>query len=190
MLGPVRSWRPWQVHQPPRKAFAAFWKAYMTEKLLCGWALSDNCGAASLRWLRSWVCKLHGISTHAIWTSLWKDRMERPCRYRYRSLWARKIRKCLPLGETIQLQGNQRSRIGVCIELAGDSTWTSFLVPFWLVLWMVFNLYYAEASWPNETWPCTKIVQSFMVSTARTLKAAESFLRKMLITIDLLPTSH
>lgn len=116
--------------------------------------------------------------------------MERPGRYRYRSLWARKIRKCLPLGEAIQLQGNQRSRIGVCIELAGDSTWTSFLVPFWLVLWMVFNLYDAEASWPNETRPCTKIIQSFMVSKARTLKAAESFPRKMLITIDLLPTSQ
>lgn len=116
--------------------------------------------------------------------------MERPGRYRYRSLWARKIRKCLPLGEAIQLQGNQRSRIGVCIELAGDSTWTSFLVPFWLVLWMVFNLYDAEASWPNETRPCTKSIQSFMVSKARTLKAAESFPRKMLITIDLLPTSQ
>lgn len=59
MPGAVRSWRPWQVHQPPGKALAAFWKACMTEKLLCGWALSDNCGAASLRWLRSCVCKLH-----------------------------------------------------------------------------------------------------------------------------------
>ena len=70
MLGAVRSWRPWQVHQPPPKAsrfvletrlvsLAVFWKAHMTKKLLCGWALSDNCGAASLRWLRSCVCKLH-----------------------------------------------------------------------------------------------------------------------------------
>ena len=70
MLGAVRSWRPWQVHQPLPKAsrfvletrlvsLAAFRKAHMTEKLLCCWALSDNCDAASLRWLQSCVCKLH-----------------------------------------------------------------------------------------------------------------------------------